>query len=57
MSKLSKNNSIYYKVQLSKLVKQAKKNGLEVYLQENHVCFRNGIGETTCMAIGKIGAK
>lgn len=36
MNELSKNNFIYYKVQLSKLVKQAKKNGLEVYLQERH---------------------
>lgn len=57
MSGLSKNDPVYYKVQLSKLVKQAEKNGLEVYLQENHVCFRNDIGETTCVAIGKMGAK
>lgn len=36
---LEKNDPVYYKMQLKKLLSQAKKNGLKISLEDNSVCF------------------
>ena len=57
---LRKDDPVYYKVAINKLIKQAKKNGLEVdyeMLGNNGkitsvaIAFRNDIGEMACATI------
>ena len=40
---LSKEDPVYYKDKIAKLIKQARENGLEVYMPEGekYVCFRS----------------
>lgn len=63
MSGLRKDDTVYYKVAINKLIKQAKENGLEVGYEINErdgkvtsigVCFMNDIGE---LAIGTVYKK
>lgn len=51
MSELRKDDPVYYKVQLKKLLQQAVDNGLEVQIKENEVSFANNIGEKACVQI------
>lgn len=51
MSSLRKDDPVYYKVQLQKLLKQAVDNGLSVEIKENEISFTNDIGEKTCIRI------
>lgn len=40
---LRKDDPVYYKDKIAKLVKQARENGLEVYMPEGekYICFKN----------------
>lgn len=51
MSSLRKDDPVYYKVQLQKLLKQTVDNGLSVEIKENEISFTNDIGEKTCIRI------
>lgn len=49
MAKLRKDDPLYYKETMKKLIREAEENGLNVYYKESHtgtmVYFKNDIGE------------
>lgn len=63
MNGLRKDDPVYYKVAINKLIKQAKENGLDVGYEISHVgntitrayaTFKNNIGEMACATIYEV---